>query len=206
MSDTENTQNQLSNIEAEQIELLTERIISNKPSDAEIIYNKRKHLGLTQKEFADKIGCSLSTIARIERGISPISARIQRKIDALDVQKPKELPLEETFAQSLSKIIIQNGYNSLGALYNIQCITDNLIKVFSPPKMDKDDARRYLQFLTLTIDYATRLCFEEQQSIKKNQAVLFSKQTAGSLAYIQREDHSLFNELQKINSKTPEKK
>ena len=40
MSDTENTQNQLSNIEAEQIELLTERIISNKPSDAEIIYNK----------------------------------------------------------------------------------------------------------------------------------------------------------------------
>ena len=55
MSDTENTQNQLSNIEAGQIELLTERIISNKPSDAEIIYNKRKHLGLTQKEFADKI-------------------------------------------------------------------------------------------------------------------------------------------------------
>ena len=55
MSDTENTQNQLSNIEAEQIELLTERIISNKPSDAEIIYNKRKRLGLTQKEFADKI-------------------------------------------------------------------------------------------------------------------------------------------------------
>ena len=54
MSDTENTQNQLSNIEAGQIELLTERIISNKPSDAEIIYNKRKHLGLTQKEFADK--------------------------------------------------------------------------------------------------------------------------------------------------------
>ena len=37
MSDTENTQNQLSNIEAGQIELLTERIISNKPSDAEII-------------------------------------------------------------------------------------------------------------------------------------------------------------------------
>lgn len=72
--------------------------------------------------------------------------------------------------------------------------------------MDKTGARRYLQFLTLTIDYATRLCFEEQQSIKKNQAVLFSKQTAGSLAYIQREDHSLFNELQKINSKTPEKK
>ena len=33
MSDTENTQNQLSNIEAGQIELLTERIISNKPSD-----------------------------------------------------------------------------------------------------------------------------------------------------------------------------
>ena len=97
MSDTENTQNQLSNIEAGQIELLTERIISNKPSDAEIIYNKRKHLGLTQKEFADKIGCSLSTIARIERGISPISANTQRKLDALDVQKPKELPLEETF-------------------------------------------------------------------------------------------------------------
>ena len=95
MSDTENTQNQLSNIEAGQIELLTERIISNKPSDAEIIYNKRKHLGLTQKEFADKIGCSLSTIARIERGISPISANTQRKLDALDVQKPKELPLEK---------------------------------------------------------------------------------------------------------------
>ena len=189
MSDTENTQNQLSNIEAGQIELLTERIISNKPSDAEIIYNKRKHLGLTQKEFADKIGCSLSTIARIERGISP-----------------KELPLEETFSQSLSKIIIRNGYNSLGALYNIQCITDNLIKMFSPPKMDKDDARRYLQFLTLTIDYATRLCFEEQQAIKKKQAVLFSKQTAGSLAYIQRADRNLFNELQKINSETPEKK
>ena len=165
MSDTENTQNQLSNIEAGQIELLTERIISNKPSDAEIIYNKRKHLGLTQKEFADKIGCSLSTIARIERGISPISANTQRKLDALDVQKPKELPLEETFSQSLSKIIIRNGYNSLGALYNIQCITDNLIKMFSPPKMDKDDARRYLQFLTLTIDYATRLCFEEQHPI-----------------------------------------
>ena len=91
MSDTENTQNQLSNIEAGQIELLTERIISNKPSDAEIIYNKRKHLGLTQKEFADKIGCSLSTIARIERGISPISANTQRKLDALDVQKQQQL-------------------------------------------------------------------------------------------------------------------
>ena len=73
--------------------------------------------------------------------------------------------------------------------------------MFSPPKMDKDDARRYLQFLTLTIDYATRLCFEEQQAIKKKQAVLFSKQTAGSLAY-----SNLFNELQKINSETPEKK
>ena len=70
----------------------------------------------------------------------------------------------------------------------------------------KDDARRYLQFLTLTIDYATRLCFEEQQAIKKKQAVLFSKQTAGSLAYIQRADRNLFNELQKINSETPEKK
>ena len=46
MSDTKNTQNQLSNIEAGQIELLTERIISNKPSDAEIIYNKRKKVSL----------------------------------------------------------------------------------------------------------------------------------------------------------------
>ena len=70
MSDTENTQNQLSNIEAGQIELLTERIISNKPSDAEIIYNKRKHLGLTQKEFADKIKAEREDIKKRMKSIA----------------------------------------------------------------------------------------------------------------------------------------
>ena len=57
MSDTENTQNQLSNIEAGQIELLTERIISNKPSDAEIIYNKRKHLTSLDKGTQPFVVC-----------------------------------------------------------------------------------------------------------------------------------------------------
>jgi transcriptional regulator with XRE-family HTH domain len=40
----------------------------------------RYRLGLTQEQFAKKLGIGCSTLAKIEAGISPISTRVKTKI------------------------------------------------------------------------------------------------------------------------------
>jgi transcriptional regulator with XRE-family HTH domain len=40
----------------------------------------RYRLGLTQAQFAKKLGIGCSTLAKIEAGISPISTRVKTKI------------------------------------------------------------------------------------------------------------------------------
>lgn len=42
----------------------------NLPSSCQAVLDLRKELGLTQQEFADKVGVPQSTIARIEAGNS----------------------------------------------------------------------------------------------------------------------------------------
>ena len=40
----------------------------------------RLHLTLTQEELADRAGCSFETIQNIERGVTPVSRKMARRL------------------------------------------------------------------------------------------------------------------------------
>ncbi|RSC65934.1 XRE family transcriptional regulator [Bacillus sp. (in: firmicutes)] len=45
------------------------------------VYCKRKALGLTQRELAKKLGISLDTLSKIEKGHENLRAKVKAKIE-----------------------------------------------------------------------------------------------------------------------------
>ncbi|WOC50675.1 transcriptional regulator [Bergeyella porcorum] len=67
--------------------MATEEILKKRKKVAEIIRNKRKSKGLTQKELAEKVGFNTSTILRIETcKFSPNADQLYVIAKALDIE------------------------------------------------------------------------------------------------------------------------
>ena len=49
-------------------------------SIGEVIAGKRKALGLTQKELAEKLGIDKHVISEMERGVRPVSLKMARAL------------------------------------------------------------------------------------------------------------------------------
>ena len=56
---------------------------NNKNSPAEVVKDLRKAIGLTQEQFAAKIGVTVSTVNRWEKGRSRPQPLAMKQIDAL---------------------------------------------------------------------------------------------------------------------------
>lgn len=65
--------------------------------DANTVKALRLYLGLTQKEFAGKIGVGRHSVSNMERGITPVSLRVRMKIaQRYDVSQEFLTTLERT--------------------------------------------------------------------------------------------------------------
>ncbi|EKB56616.1 helix-turn-helix domain-containing protein [Bergeyella zoohelcum] len=77
----------LSNFAGNNIVMATEEIIKKRQKVAEIIRNKRKSMGLTQEELAEKVGFNTSTILRIETcKFSPNADQLYLIAKVLDIE------------------------------------------------------------------------------------------------------------------------
>ena len=82
-------------------------------SDATIIKQHRRAMGMTQQAFAKELGYSTSTVSRIETGRYPISAHIRKRLIELDKEAAKPLPAEDRFAAAVGDILTNSGFNNL---------------------------------------------------------------------------------------------
>lgn len=52
----------------------------------DIIRKKRKQLGLSQKQIADKLGCTWTTISNLERGVNVNHSLLQKVCEMLGLK------------------------------------------------------------------------------------------------------------------------
>lgn len=141
----------------------------------EILKNFRKHIGLTQKDFADKLGVSRATIAQIEVGNNNLSTDLLYKIKKVFHVNLEELELRDGYLNNKISNTLYNPNNENNEVLKNQDteIADNYLNVnkyafkLADLGMLLDDNMKMLYFISSILKkYNYKFTNKEKRELK----------------------------------------
>ena len=107
---------------------------------AERLYNLRKSYGLSQKEFADKVGLSQSAISQFEKAERmPSTTALETIANKFSI--PFSMLIEGEKAENEIELIISAVAQKLRGLSKEDILTlDRFVDRMAPPAMPKDES------------------------------------------------------------------